>query len=149
MATTEAGRPLFAALLLPVPGPWPRPCPECGGRGVTGDRYEMPTDGPTLLCDVICPACRGCGNGDPDHEACPADLHAWDDDDDFDLVDDEPPPCPSCGSGRGWNPVQGVTGDPLTSPDPLDAVVVLRVPCGCSADRLTIGPDPAALVLPE
>jgi hypothetical protein len=36
---------LYAVLPLTEHPPYPRPCPACDGRGVTGDRYEMPTDG--------------------------------------------------------------------------------------------------------
>jgi hypothetical protein len=138
---------LYAVLPVPEHVPYPQPCRGCGGRGITGDRYEMPTDnGPTLLLEVICPQCGGCGNGDPEHADCPADAHADPDeyrgsDDDWD-EDDSGPRCYSCGSGRGWNAVQGIgtsdDGDP-------DSLALLRVPCGCSQDRLVIGADPAAL----
>jgi len=147
-------RQLYAVLPIPAHPPYLRPCPACDGRGVTGDRYEMPTDGgPILLVDVICPECGGCGNGDPDHADCPPDAHAYpdeygtdDDPDDDDPRDDDPgdggPACYSCGSGRGWNAVQGIgqsdDGDP-------EGLAVLRVPCGCSADRLVVGFDPDAL----
>jgi len=137
---------LYALLPIPAHPPYPQPCPACDGRGVTGDRYEMPTDGgPILLVDVICPDCGGCGNGDPEHAGCPADAHAYPDeygtaDDDQDH--DDGPLCYSCGSGRGWNAVQGIGQDDDGDPEGL---AVLRVPCGCSTDRLVVSFDPAAL----
>lgn len=111
-----------------------RPCPGCGGEGVTGDRFEMPGDPgrPVLLVDVICGQCTGCGNGDPEHLDCRPDAHAYPDDDGPDPDDDDGPhvhECYSCGTGRGWNAVQGFHG-----PEP--DMVVLRVPCGCSESRL-------------
>ena len=144
---TPVSRQLYAVLPIPAHPPYPRPCPVCGGHGVTGDRYEMATDGgPILLVDVICPDCGGCGNGDPEHTECTANAHAYPDeygaDDDDQADNDGGPACYSCGSGRGWNAVQGIgqsdDGDP-------EGLAVLRVPCGCSADRLVIGFDPDAL----
>lgn len=113
-----------------------RVCAQCEGRGVTGDRYEMPTDtGPILLVDVICDACTGCGNGDPAHMECAPDAHAYPDDDfDDDDQRDDGAECLSCGSGRGWNAVQAF-------PD-ADTMVVLRVPCGCSESRLVLTDAP-------
>jgi len=139
-------RQLYAVLPIAAHPLYLRPCPACDGRGITGDRYEMPTDGgPILLVDVICPVCGGCGNGDPEHLACLADAHAYPDEhDDYDDddYDDNGQPCPSCGSGRGWNAVQGIGQDDDGDPEGL---AVLRVPCGCSADRLVVGFDPDAL----
>lgn len=119
---------------LPLePRTYPSPCPACTGTGVTGVKYEMTTSPEnTLLVDVICPACGGCGNGDPDHSDCPRDAHAeldesdWDDD----LVADDFGPaaaCASCITGRGWNDVQAFNDT---------EVWTLRVPCGCSTARL-------------
>jgi hypothetical protein len=142
----------YAVLPIPEHPPYLRPCRACDGRGVTGDRYEMAgADGaPILLVDVICPECGGCGNGDPEHADCPPDAHAYPDDytnstgeyDDDDQGDDGAPVCYSCGSGRGWNAVQGVG----TSDDgDAEGLAVLRVPCGCSEGRLVLGDDPEAL----
>jgi hypothetical protein len=142
---------LYAVLPIPAHPPYLRPCQECDGHGVTGDRYEMAGDdgAPILLVDVICSECGGCGNGDPEHADCPPDAHAYPEDysnsigeyDDDDEGSGEPR-CYSCGSGRGWNAVQGIgqsdDGDP-------EGLAVLRVPCGCSADRLVVGFDPDAL----
>jgi ribosomal protein S27AE len=113
------------------------PCRACRGLGVTGQRYEMQTDSDVvLLLEVFCPACGGCGNGDPEHGGCKATWHAepddgdafdYDDLDDEDFDDADGPPCPSCGSGRGWFPIQGFD----------DAeVYTLRGLCGCSTPRL-------------
>jgi hypothetical protein len=145
----------YAVFLVTVPR-WANPCPECQGRGVTGERYEMPTDnGPILICDIICPVCEGCGNG-PDHEGCHPDQHAWpehfgaDDYSDYDGRDEDGPVCYSCGTyGRGWNAVDGLTVRYLNEPDdsPFPPVsLTLRVPCGCRVDRLVSGDDPDALV---
>jgi hypothetical protein len=156
----------YAVLPIPPHAPYPQTCATCGGRGVTGDRFEMPTTEttPTLLVDVICPDCLGCGNGDPDHAACPADAHAYPEEyagpececnggppcdcpdcDHLDCVyrdDEEAQSCPSCGSGRGWNAVHGVGTSEDGEPEGL---AILRVPCGCSESRLVIGDDPAKL----
>jgi hypothetical protein len=139
----------YAVLPLPAHPPYPHPCGPCNGAGVTGERYEMPPGtpgGPILLVDVICPSCDGCGNGDPAHAGCPRDAHAYPDEvDPYPVAydDDEPEAgCPSCGSGRGWNPVQGFTG----GSGPYEtAGYVLRVPCGCSESRLVLADDPAEL----
>ena len=40
-------------------------------------------------------------------------------------------PCPSCQTGRGWYPVQGVTGEGDDA-----EMYILRTLCGCSTDRL-------------
>lgn len=115
-------------------------CATCEGRGVTGEQYEMPTDGPTLLVDVFCPACHGCGNGDPEHVQCPPGVHAVmeleeeNDDEDQDTDEDmDGPKCPSC-HGRQWNAVQAFPSDEGDDEDDV-AMVYLRVPCGCTADR--------------
>jgi hypothetical protein len=135
----------YAVLPLPARLPYPYPCAACNGAGVTGERYELPPGSPgapVLLVDVICPACGGCGNGDPAHAICPRDAHAypdelWPEPDDDDQAD-AASSCPSCGSGRGWNPVQGFSDD-------AEALTVLRVPCGCATARLVIADDPAEL----
>ncbi len=64
-----------------------RPCQPCKGTGVTGERYEMPAGEHILLVEVICPACDGCGNGDPDHPGCKVEWHA--DPDGYVNADDE------------------------------------------------------------
>lgn len=109
-------------------------CARCGGRGVTGDQYEMPVgNGETVLVvDQICGRCGGCGRDD-EHQDCAPTAHAtWDRGEDWERWDDElldeledPNQGPSCMSccGRKWNAVQGL-GD--------DEVVYLRVPCGCA-----------------
>lgn len=142
-----------------------RPCPACQGHGVTGTRYEMPVSAVTdlqaldvvLLLEVFCAACGGCGNGDPDHAGCQPDWHpAAGDDDGFDLdgladdhdddVDpgDGEPACFSCGSGRGWYPIQGFTGE-----DDTAEMYTLRGLCGCSTGRLVPeGSQPASTTTP-
>jgi hypothetical protein len=122
-----------------------RPCRACGGAGVTGDRYTMPVTPPkVLLFEVICPDCGGCGNGDPAHAGCQPDWHAYPGDQDDlldDLLDDEDldglgERCPSCGTGRGWYPIQGFTGEG----DDVE-MHVLRGLCGCSEPRLVRVPE--------
>lgn len=124
-----------------------RPCQPCGGTGVTGERYEMPAGEHILLAEVICPACDGCGNGDPGHAGCKPEWHAEADDDGLypDYPDDEDeegeegdgaPACWSCGSGRGWNAVQGFRGEGEDV-----EMLLTRVPCGCSESRLVEAGD--------
>lgn len=127
----------------------PGPCQGCGGIGVTGERYEMPGTDPVLLIDVICPQCGGCGNGDPEHRYCKPSAHVddsgdfgADEEEDEDDHQDQEPACPSC-NGRRWNAVTGFTADGAIDED--EELAVLRVPCGCAAPLLEIGPDPATL----
>jgi hypothetical protein len=120
-----------------------QPCPACQGRGVTGLRYEMPTGAAAdlqapdvvLLLEVFCPACGGCGNGDPEHAGCKAAWHPDPDDDYLDGLEGEDedagPSCYSCGSGRGWYPIQGFTGEGDAA-----EMYTLRGLCGCSTGRL-------------
>jgi hypothetical protein len=119
----------YATVDFPAPPASDTPCGRCGGKGVTGERYEMTTDGPTLLVDVFCPDCGGCGNGDPEHRSCTPALHAWGDDDGWD--EDEDPDVERCRScdDRGWNAVDGFNDD---------EVVTVRVPCGCQTDRIRL-----------
>lgn len=93
-------------------------CPDCMGRGVTGEFYAHAYDRPTehgataLLLDLVCPVCRGCGRAD--HVACEAGVHAGDDPDDehayleghFGDPDTGESPCYSCG-GRRFSYNQG------------------------------------------
>jgi len=128
-----------------------RPCPACQGRGVTGAMYEMPAGAAAdpqapevvLLLEVFCPGCGGCGNGDPEHAGCQAAWHP-DPDDGVLFGDDDPDDpeggedgedggqgCPSCGSGRGWFPIQGFTGEGAAT-----EMYTLRGLCGCATGRL-------------
>lgn len=123
-----------------------RPCPACQGSGVTGERYTMPAGQYTLALDVLCPSCGGCGNGDANHPGCEASWHASNEPDDYDPYDpddeDEDSPdtgaaaCFSCQSGRGWWPMQGFAGEGDDT-----VMYLLRVPCGCSQDRLVEAAD--------
>lgn len=146
------------------PAPTAVPCPTCQGYGITGDRYGMEVDAGTLLIDVFCPSCMGCGNGDPEHHDCEPRAHAdydpgaeyadYGDDGAYD-DDEQPSTCPSC-QGRGWNAVQSfvsldnttdwgqdapttMTGaqEKETVPgSPYDEkVVYTRQPCGCTEAR--------------
>lgn len=106
------------------PYPGPNPCLTCGGATITGHRYLLRN----LSCDVICPACGGCGTAT--HIDCEPAQHAdWEPDD----PDAPAPPgaCPACG-GRRWNAVQGFDGD--------NAVYLLRVPCACAQGDLMRSP---------
>jgi hypothetical protein len=116
-----------------------RACQPCEGGGVTGERYEMTTGPHVLLLEVICPACGGCGNGDPRHPGCKPEWHAYPEDDGWDTEDggdEDDPACWSCGSGRGWNVAQGFSGEG----DGVE-MVLTRVPCGCSESRLVEAGD--------
>ncbi len=115
------------------------PCPACRGRGVTGERYEMAVTGHVLLLEVFCPACGGCGNGDPDHTGCEPRWHPYPDDDsrysvpDYldDPGDEARGACLSCVQDRGWWPAQGFNGEGADT-----EMHTLRCPCGCSESRL-------------
>jgi len=129
----------MSLLMLPVEEhEHARRCAACAGSGVTGERYEMPAGPHRLMIEVICPKCGGCGNGDPGHAGCRPEWHGYPEDSEgaraFD--DDNDPACWSCGSGRGWNAVQGFTGEG----DDME-MVISRVPCGCSESRLVEVPD--------
>jgi hypothetical protein len=120
----------YAYVEFPPPTVPGAPCPACQGAGITGDRYQLHTDGPVLLVEVVCPGCAGCGSADRDHLDC-AGPHAWDDEPDTAPDGD---PCPSC-QGREWNPLQGFPGvDAGADADP----VMLRVPCGCTTARARV-----------
>lgn len=134
-----AGHPAGTRLQLPAEHrEHQQPCPACQGSGVTGERYELPTGPYVLLVDVICPACGGCGNGNPAHAGCQPEQHAYPDEDDNGESGGEPT-CWSCGSARGWYPVQGFTGEGDNT-----RMYLLRMPCGCSETRLIEAPAGAS-----
>lgn len=158
----------YAVLPLPPAPAYPIPCPACSGRGVTGDRYEVPTTetGAVLLVDVICPECGGCGNGAAEHWQCPPDAHADPDDKRVPVCECNGGPrcdcpdcghpdcvyrgddqaCPSCGSGRGWYPAR-VTGIGTSDAGNPEGLAVLRMPCGCAEARMVTSDDSASLVV--
>jgi hypothetical protein len=134
---------VYGVVPFPRPGPYERPCGTCGGAGVTGDQYEVAGPAVTLLADLMCPACGGCGNGDPEHRDCPPALHASADDlldfgldelDDYD--DDQADPCPSC-QDRQWNAVMSFPENEAGEPEATE-VAYVRVPCGCAEDRVVL-----------
>lgn len=114
------------------------PCQDCAGSALSGlsGALESGGDNPPLLIEGICGACGGCGRAD--HDTCPP-LHADDDPDEAreyleelsDESEDGTDPCPSCG-GREFSYVQAFTTD--QSGDLVDGII-LRTPCGCTADR--------------
>lgn len=123
-------------LHLPAPAPYEGPdrCPDCAGAKVTGDRYEWPAEdtGKPFVVDVLCPTCDGCGRAD--HIGCvPLEHGEYDPDDPYE--DDEEPTedtCPFC-HGRTWWPCQGFPPDG-------DAVLILRMPCGCAEPLMVEAP---------
>lgn len=131
---------------LHVPFPAPdlgdaAPCTACQGSGLDaeGRTFAQPSDGgrPPLLVEVVCSHCEGCGRAEHDLEEGCGWPHTDPDMDDglYDEDDyDEEPPCYSC-AGREFNYVQGVLSD--DQGEPVE-VVYLRVPCGCTADRMQI-----------
>lgn len=103
-----------------------QPCPTCGGKGITGERYRMETSpDKVMLVDEFCPKCGGCGHGD--HDECVPSAHA------FDPLDpdgeDDTTRCPSC-DNREWWPSQAWSSDGES-----DLMYTLRVPCGCTEKR--------------
>lgn len=136
----------MALLMLPLETrEHAEPCPSCLGRGVTGDQVKMPVgSGNTLLMELICAQCGGCGNGDIAHAGCQPNWHAYPEDyteGDIEIVPLDEQACYSCGTGRGWYPVQGFTGEGENT-----EMHVVRQLCGCSESRLAEvsgGPDAA------
>lgn len=144
---TPANQP--STFLLPeylyVPFPAPdlggaRPCGDCEGSGLDaeGRTYAQPSDGgqPPLLLEVVCSTCEGCGRAEHDPEGCghphtdpDMDDGLYDEDD-----EDQEPPCYSC-AGREFNYMQGMLSD--DQGEPVE-VIYLRLPCGCTADRMRI-----------
>lgn len=128
----------YGVVAFDPPKPWLVPCATCEGTGVTGERYGMNTTRCTLLVDVFCDACGGCGNGAEGHPGCPVGrdrtVHpAWLDGDDEESDEDDDAARAQCWScqGRQWNPVQGFSGEGEDC-----RMVVLRVPCGCASARV-------------
>ncbi|MFD9394200.1 hypothetical protein ACFWBB_26710 [Streptomyces sp. NPDC060000] len=130
-------------LYVPFPAPelgGARPCDDCEGSGLDaeGRTFAQPSDGgrPPLLIEVVCSACEGCGRAEHDPEGC-GHPHTDPDMDDglYDEDDyDEEPPCPSC-AGREFNYMQGMLSD--DQGEPVE-VIYLRLPCGCTADRMRV-----------
>jgi hypothetical protein len=118
---------------LPLPDPYrgPGTCEPCEGAGFTGARYRMPAGDKTLIVDVFCPACLGCGQAG--HVSCVEQQHHdW---------RDRPAAgprerlarlsCPFCGGPGWWVMTAFPSGD-----DPGGDVVFIRVPCGCAEARM-------------
>ncbi|MFG2408802.1 hypothetical protein ACGFR8_31550 [Streptomyces brevispora] len=148
---TAADQPRFARFLLPeyLYVDFPHPdlqgspaCEACAGSGIDaeGRTYASPSDGgqPPLLVEVMCSTCGGCGRAEHDMENGCGSPHADMDEDGLDDRDedeyDEEPPCFSC-AGREFNYHQGFTRDGQGEPD---EVLYVRMPCGCTADRMRV-----------
>jgi hypothetical protein len=145
-APDEATVPLepeYRLAVFPRPPRPDDPCRRCRGVGVEpGLLYESVTgeDGVTLLVQVFCEVCEGCGSADAFHTDCrPADhgtvelsdLDGAEDPDDLD--EEQDPPCFSCG-GRRWWAVQGFPPE-----GEAGGVVYVRMPCGCSESLCVAG----------
>ncbi|MET8270746.1 hypothetical protein [Streptomyces sp. NPDC005096] len=114
-----------------------RPCGDCLGSGLDGRNFAQQSDGsmPPLLVEVICSTCFGCGRAEHDEENGCGIPHAEGDEDLVDEPDDwDEPECYSC-AGREFNYLQGSTKD--DQGEPVE-VVYIRVPCGCTADRMRV-----------
>lgn len=120
-------------------------CDTCGGSGIDaeGRTYASPSDNgqPPLLVEVMCSTCAGCGRAEHDMENGCGFPHASMDAEDFlDECDEDDPdydeerPCLSC-AGREFNYIQGFTRDDQDQPD---EVLHIRMPCGCTADRMRV-----------
>ncbi|WP_167458293.1 hypothetical protein [Streptomyces ardesiacus] len=114
-----------------------RPCDECGGSGLDaeGRTFAQPSDGgrPPLLVEVVCSKCEGCGRAEHLDDGC-GHPHTDPDMDDGLYDEDEEAPCYSC-AGREFNYLQAVVSD--EEGEPVEAIY-LRVPCGCTADRMRV-----------
>ncbi|MET9776199.1 hypothetical protein ABZ023_18395 [Streptomyces sp. NPDC006367] len=119
-----------------------RPCDGCEGSGLDGRTFAQETDGgrPPILAEVVCSECEGCGRAEHLDDGC-GHPHANPDMDEDPYDEDEDPydedeelPCYPC-AGRGFNYVQAVVSD--EEGEPVE-VIYLRVPCGCTADRMRI-----------
>lgn len=124
---------------LPAPEPYrgPDPCPGCAGQKISGEQVTLTPGRRTLLIDVLCSLCHGCGSSQ--HLNCrPADHGNFDPDNSPDnSPDDDPDDDPDnsleakpCCGGRGWFPA---TAWSTRNPN---LAVTLRVPCGCSEKLL-------------
>jgi hypothetical protein len=130
-------------LYVPFPAPDlgdASPCDSCQGSGLDaeGRTFAQPSDGgrPPLLIEVVCSVCEGCGRAEHDPEGCGHPHTDPDMDDGLYEEDDydEEPPCLSC-AGREFNYMQGMLSD--DQGEPVE-VIYLRLPCGCTADRMRI-----------
>jgi hypothetical protein len=112
-----------------------RPCDECDGSGLDGRTFAQESDSgrPPLLVEVVCSKCEGCGRAEHLEDGC-GHPHTDPDMDDGLYDEDEEAPCCSC-AGREFNYVQAVLAD--EEGEPVE-VIYLRMPCGCTADRMRV-----------
>ncbi|MER6616323.1 hypothetical protein [Streptomyces xantholiticus] len=114
-----------------------RPCDACAGSGLDaeGRTFAQESDGgrPPLLVEVVCSKCEGCGRAEHAEDGC-GHPHTDPDMDDGLYDEDEETPCYSC-AGREFNYVQAVVSD--DQGEPVE-VIYLRLPCGCTADRMRV-----------
>lgn len=150
-----------AALVLTVDFPRPtspaEPCSSCAGTGLSGHTLltqldDAPDTGARrlLVVDTFCTDCLGCGRAD--HDQCGPATHPASDsyhDELEDLERDEhelADPCPSCGPGRpGWN--LNVVYQPGPDGDDEGEALYVRMPCGCTQDRIRALPDKEAAAI--
>jgi hypothetical protein len=112
-----------------------RPCDECDGSGLDGRTFAQESDGgqPPLLVEAVCSKCEGCGRAEHLEDGC-GHPHTDPDMDDGLYDEDEETPCYPC-AGREFNYVQAVLAD--DQGEPVE-VIYLRLPCGCTADRMRV-----------
>lgn len=128
---------------FPLPPVLPgQECETCDGSGITGELYGMDAaGGRTLLIDVFCPDCDGCGSAN--HRACVPQMHAsysadedgpWSaayPEEDHEL-NDRAVLCGSC-QDRGWNATEGFPSE-IPDDDQISGLYI-RMPCGCTEHR--------------
>jgi len=131
---------------------YPRPdlagrpaCASCEGWGVSGERVERETTVHLpLLADVMCPRCSGCGRAD--HGECPKGTHGLEPSYEqgqflatYDKARDElvdPHGACACRGGRGF--YYHLMHRRPPSGGPGWVIAVLRIPCGCQAQRARV-----------
>ena len=140
---------------FPFPAPAGVNCPNCGGKGITGDQYEVEgdlrPDGTriNLVVDVLCPLCLAGAhpdydpNFDPSAHLDPDNTTGWRTDEEEEQAERDWDSCPSC-HGRRYNLVDAFEIDSNgETPDDAGAPQLI-MPCGCGESLMADVPAPVA-----